>query len=200
MKQAVVVDLDGTLLKTNTFSDYIAYSFSQAVREGQAGLAFRLLWLSLKRKLRLIPHAELKQGVLSASSAFMEPRLDDFVRRELKYLNTELLTYLQSLADVSLVLATSAPESYSSLISNQSGFEICLATATDEPENRGEEKARRVADWLQHQHLTLQLVVTDHFDDRPLLELCDRRLLVNPSRKTLQRLSGLKFEIFEKII
>lgn len=50
MRKAVVVDLDGTLVRINTFKVYIEYACEVALRNGRMDICAQLVWNVLLRK------------------------------------------------------------------------------------------------------------------------------------------------------
>ncbi len=180
MKQAIIIDLDGTLLRTNTFSDYILYSCCQSLRSCRLDLVFLLLSLSLFRKLRIITHARMKYLILRHTTTFMQAhnRLQSFVTRELTYENPTVVAHLRHYYSLSYVtvLATAAPSLYAQMIASHYHFDHCLATPSATApysqwrENKKQEKLHNVQKTLITAQAEISVVITDHSDDQPLLE------------------------------
>ena len=79
-QKALVVDLDGTLMDTNTFKDYIIYVCMLALKKVRLDLVFLLCFLVFLRKTRLVSHELMKRLILLASKSLMnEKYLSDFV-------------------------------------------------------------------------------------------------------------------------
>ena len=178
MRKALVIDLDGTLLRTNTFRDYLRFSCREALAAMRWGVFLGILFYSLLRLLRLVSHARLKYHVLCLTRTLStEPMLQRFVDRELQSLNPQVSGLLSEYSQQGYltVLATAAPAHYASLLAHKLGFEACCATPLPTTsfdqwqECRGEEKLRSVSTLLATHEATLAVVVTDHEDDRPLL-------------------------------
>ena len=55
-------------------------------------------------------------------------------------------------------------------------------------ECKGEEKLRRVSDFCVAHNLQLASVVTDHYDDLPLIKAADNVYLASPSKETLRKI------------
>lgn len=179
MKKAIVIDLDGTLVRTNTFSDYILYSCCEALCAMRLDIVFSLLYYICVRKLRFISHAVMKYHILRCTSLFMQryDRIARFVEKEIRCANDEVVTHLieyKSQGYLS-VLATAAPALYACALAERYGFEACVATPAAEiplsqwQENKQEEKLRRVSELLEKHNAILDVVITDHDDDLPLL-------------------------------
>ena len=92
MRKALAIDLDGTLLSTNTFRDYLSYCGSAAFHNFKFGICLRIFWWVMLRKLRLVSHSRMKEVLLDSTAAFMtqKSRLDHFVEKEMTYLNTRV--------------------------------------------------------------------------------------------------------------
>lgn len=180
MKKAIIIDLDGTLLRTNTFSDYILYSCCQSLRSFRLDLVFLLLLFSFLRKLRIISHARMKYLILRHTTTFMQQhnRINSFVAKELTYENPTVITHLHNYASQSYltVLATAAPSLYAELIASHYHFDHCLATPpasipySQWRENKRQEKLHNVQKTLTSANAEISVVITDHSDDQPLLD------------------------------
>lgn len=180
MQPAIIIDLDGTLLRTNTFSDYILYSCCQSLRSFRLDLVFLLLLFSLLRKLRIITHARMKYLILRHTTTFMQQhnRLQSFVTKELSHENPDVASTLHHYDSQSYltVLATAAPSLYADLIASHYHFDHCLATPpatipySQWRENNRQEKLLNVQKTLTSANAEISVVITDHSDDQPLLD------------------------------
>ena len=180
MQQAIIIDLDGTLLRTNTFSDYILYSCCQSLRSFRLDLVFLLLLFSLLRKLRIISHARMKYLILRHTTTFMQQHdlLHSFVTRELSHENPTVISLLHHYATQSYltILATAAPSLYAELIASHYHFDHCLATPpatipyASWRENKQQEKLLSVQKTLTSANAEISVVITEHSDDQPLLD------------------------------
>ena len=191
---AAAIDLDGTLLDTNTFVDYTRYAVKACLSKGRLDIAANMLWHIALRRLRLTSHSTMKRHLLHASASIMTAdRLEDFTQQLAAMANEKVVELCNRLRKerVYLCLATAAPDNYATLVARHFGFDHCIATpadatAPDWAENRAERKLHTLQQHLDQYHLTLQTVVTDHHDDLPLLTACTgTRYLVNPSAQTL---------------
>lgn len=186
MKRAIVVDLDGTLVDTNTFS-----RFTLALMR-KPKMTMSVAITALGRKMRLYSHAEAKQRILRLADARTNSRfIDHFVEQTVQ---NHLRDTVYSLAlreqkkGALIILATAAPEMYAAVIARYTGLDGFIATPTGGAENKGKVKAQRVKQWLEENDATLGAVITDHADDLPLMQLAaDNEAgiwLVNPSERT----------------
>ena len=181
---AKIVDLDGTLVRCNSFSRYV----------------MRMVWhhpligvYVLVRKLRLISHARAKELIMSVHVDDAE--VTAFVDELVGYVRRELLT--DEATDEVVVLASAAPARYVGELAHRLGIPYYVATQPGCAENKGDVKLRNVMRLLEEHDLCIRSVITDHMDDLPLLEANrnGRNILVAPSRRTLDALqaSGLVF-------
>ncbi|MCQ2148423.1 MAG: haloacid dehalogenase-like hydrolase [Bacteroidales bacterium] len=131
-KQAVAIDLDGTLIMGNTFRDYLSFCGKKALACCRFDLCFVILWMVLLRRLRLVSHARMKRVLLLEMSVFFSQkgRLGAFVDEELQKLNPKVLAQIEAFRnqDFALALVTAAPVSYAQEIAARMCFDACLAT------------------------------------------------------------------------
>ncbi|MDE6555386.1 MAG: haloacid dehalogenase-like hydrolase [Duncaniella sp.] len=156
MKTAAVIDLDGTLVAGNTFTLYVRSLFPRRPR---------IILPVLLRKLRLISHARAKEQIMQAGAP--DKFLQQFVDRLCGLVRPDVLALSEN-CEVR-ILATAAPEAYSLPLGQLLGFTHILATRKGLPENKSEEKCRRVVELLEAENATLKVGATDHPDDSPLV-------------------------------
>ena len=180
MRKALAIDLDGTLLSTNTFRDYLSYCGSAALHNFQFDICFSILWWVVLRKLRLVSHSRMKQALLDRTAAFMtqKSRLDHFVEKEMTYLNVPVQRLMEPYRNRGhlLVLATAAPAFYAHAIAEFLNMDLCCGTLLPSEvvigewkENVGQHKVEALQRLLQVHKAELDVVITDHSDDLPLL-------------------------------
>ncbi len=195
----VVVDLDGTLVRGNTFRLFMRELLRLSISRRKPGVAVKLGIYSGLRIARLITHRRLKWNVLKlAAGVFNEKDLYRFARGLTHRFNPAVEGVLKN---EKAVLATAAPAVYVAPLANTLGVDY---VATEMPpsgrladfiECRGTEKLKRVLKkWGPPQD-----VITDHVDDHILLRAAQgRRILVHPSASTLAtvQLAGLNVEVW----
>lgn len=196
MTPAAAIDLDGTLLDTNTFADYTRFAFIQSVKTLRLDIAVKVVWHVAVRKMRLTTHSTMKLGILRATGRFMTgQRLEALSHSLASKHNDRVADIIYRLRDrgFHLCLATAAPESYARLIADRFELDHCIASPSpcdNWKENSGETKLRNLQQHLLNNNLTLQAVITDHHDDLPLLKACrGERIIINPSATTIGLLS-----------
>lgn len=201
MRKAIAVDLDGTLFSTNTFQDYLLFCGREAMLRFRFLLALQILvWVTL-RKLRLVRHSRMKRALLNASASFMQRRgrLDNFVEQELLHVNHQAQLLMEQYRNRGnlLILVTAAPDLYARPIAETLHFDLCCATPLPSEvvigqwqEYVGENKVQALQRLLQVHKAELDVVITDHYDDIPLLRYnsSGQNFLIHPTEATLSAL------------
>lgn len=199
MRKAVVVDLDGTLVNINTFKVYIEYVCKVALGKGRLDICAQLIWNVLLRKSRWISHEVMKYHILCATDRFMtQKRLDILVDRLLLNVNPDVinLCYKYRKEGYFILLSTAAPESYASIISERLFLDGVCATAIPKKreewkENVRETKCESTINYLKDRDSSLYVLITDHYDDLPLLDINkERNILVKPNIKTIEHINN----------
>lgn len=186
---ATVVDLDGTYSRLNTLRTYISLGVRHLLSRGRIVSVSAVAALVAMRRLRLISHRTMKFNALKLIGKDQE-LLESFGEQINKSLNSDVTRFLaqRRAAGDRILLASAAADFYIPAVWDGE----FVATATDgnpaRLECRGDEKLRRVNQWLESNGLRLNYVLTDHHDDAPLLKAnsTGENILVNPSEKTLR--------------
>ena len=191
----VVFDLDGTLVRCNTFHKFI--NFLLFDKRSNLKLSYKVLiaYYSMLRLFRLISHKHLKIKVIRFSNRLngssIQRFVDDFIQVEI---SAVCLSEIQSWKKKGalLVLATAAPMSYSVYIAEKFGFDKVLASYIDGSDRLFEcfkqKKAECVAKYAAGR--SILAVYSDHDDDIPLFDLAESSVLVNPIDKNVCLLLG----------
>ncbi len=198
MRKALAIDLDGTLLSTNTFRDYLSYCGSAALHNFQFGICFSILWWVMLRKLRFVSHSRMKQALLDRTAAFIrqKSRLDHFAEQEVTHLNVPVQRAVEPyrIRGHLPVLATAAPAFYAHAIAEFLNMDLCCGTLLPSEvvigewkENVGQHKVEALQRLLQVHKAELDVVITDHSDDLPLLNsnTSGRNIVVGASPASL---------------
>ena len=176
--RVLFVDLDGTLTLDNSFHRFLIALW----RHGGPGTRLRILAGFGERVIRRGGHSRVRMkrrallayGALSpaAKIATRTAVVGDVTRT----LSGPVLDIIQCWrrSGGRVVLATAAPDCYSSDVVDAFEFDDLVATPTlvtkDWTETLGVEKARRCREWLTVNAPAASVgVVTDHVDDAPLL-------------------------------
>ena len=185
-----VVDLDGTLVRRNTFPHWVAHLILSAAFSGRPRRCVSLLGLLVRRKLGLIGHGHFKEEIARASSTDRERTR--FAARMARYACPEVGAVLRR-RDGPILIATAAVGDYVPELVRLLGISpIALVTAGWDDQgfndNRGTDKARRVRESIDGLPLQANSVVvfTDHVDDLPLVRECDAVFACNAEAETVR--------------
>lgn len=192
MRKSLIIDLDGTLLNTNTFKDYIKYIFNDALMKRNFLINVQIIVYVILRKLRIISHECMKKHILKITTPFMShEKLEKFTKTLYLKENLKVLDLLHKYKSQNYlcILSTAAPESYASIIANHYGFDNCIATSnyitSNWMENVKENKKENTINFLKRNNASLNIFITDHYDDLPLLKIPKEiNTIVNPNIKT----------------
>lgn len=196
--RVIVVDLDGTLVNVNTFREYLLFTAKVLTGRLRFLPVIRIMISVAMRKLRLVSHSAMKRRVLAATQSLVSgDDIDSFVRQLLQKVNIDLLNMLEKYRKegCKILLATAAPGLYAREFADSLHLDGCVATpeVADNAswrENVGTAKLDSVCDYISGIGGELAVVVTDHYDDLPLLRYNPGvNILVNPSPATVERLT-----------
>lgn len=186
--EAVVVDLDGTLLRVNSFHIYLREGLIHMLRHGRL-LKFSVAaaWLAA-RVLRFTDHWRMKQRVSSLIGT--APGLLDKVADKLRpQIRKPLLDYINRCRQRGqhVVIATAAHGEYVRLLFPE--LPVIAAPAGELPLH-GDLKLRAVRGYLATHRLTPGVFLTDHPDDLPLLKSLQwKRTVIVSDRTDLSNLA-----------
>jgi phosphoserine phosphatase len=189
MRSVMVFDLDGTVLRVNSFPLWAVYllkaRFPHLGPAQRLAISLRAGWTLAARKAGLIGHETLKWRLQrlwrQATAGDGRAAEREFTRKLQGYVRPELADVLAAVArgQVDAVLATAAAADYAQALGQALGFSHVLATPSGRPavtpSNVGEHKRDAVLAFLKRQGwqgrpLTL---FTDHVDDLPLIRISD---------------------------
>lgn len=205
-----VVDLDGTYLNGNTLKIYFQCGIKFLISKGLLPKAISLMAYVIARRLRLITHLKLKKEILDTLYPYPEI-LPRFQKKALRKVNPMVAALINRnyQAGHKILLATAAPSFYVKGI--WSGANIIATEYSPSNQNliecKGNEKLRRVNEWISQNYCILDTVISDHYDDAPLFaantcSAAEANILVNPNRKTLRffrELQPTHFLLIEEI-
>ncbi len=192
-KKVIVVDLDGTLYTINTFHYFIKFLFGYSVKNFNIALLFKIIMAATARLLGMTNHAQMKYAILKSIDKIKDIDYSKFVdqinskKRDIAVLNDSDFE--------TKILATAAPSCYADIIAKREMFDVCLATQfrasgfVKEFENIKDVKKDSVINYLSSIGFSeIDILVTDHLDDFPLMKLAKRNILVSPSTELKSQL------------
>jgi phosphoserine phosphatase len=184
----LICDLDGTILRSNSFPLWILYLMGGRLPEfglrSRLALSLKVQKLLLQRRLGGIEHERLMRGVQQAwhiaghrAADGAADRIATLLRKRVRPAFEPLLQQINA-GEFDAVLATAAAAEYAEPLALQLGFRHVLTTPGRLPPdgllNKGAEKLRRVQDFLAGRRWQdrARVLLTDHVDDLPLLQHC----------------------------
>lgn len=211
--KAIVIDLDGTLININSFKSYIIYILKETIKSINIHLfSYTIFWVLL-RKCRCISHEKMKFHILQITNKFMtQHRLQHFTLMYLlPNINNEVHTFCKQYQAKGyyIYLSTAAPENYVKELFPYLNFDgYCASPMPQKKEKNWKENIRKqkyinTCLLLKKTNTQLAIMITDHYDDLPLLEIPkEKNILVNPNNKTISILHShhIDFQKKNKII
>lgn len=172
-------DLDGTLIRVNTFPAFVRFALLQLARELQLLALARLVWAVLSRKVLRTGHLRFKEQVHRAGLRLSERQVERWARQLLSTQAHPEVRRLVADWPGRTALCTAAPSCYAEVIGAAAGFDSVQGSgwvSTRYVENVHERKARRAGEELG----PVACAVTDDVQlDGPLLALAGRGLVVD---------------------
>jgi len=201
VKKVVVVDLDGTLLSTNTFHKWMIFLLKKTLKYNFID-GLKIIFFSFKRIFKRITHKQLKFEILKISEqSYYSDSIHTFVEELAIYINRKVLDHMET-EDVISILATAAPEIYAETIAEKYHFTYCIATPkisqSEWYENIKEEKKKSLKKLLNKiGEREIDIVLSDHYDDIPIMNMANTVYLVNGSFETKQKLKETQINFIE---
>jgi haloacid dehalogenase-like hydrolase len=185
----LVVDLDGTVVRRNTFPLYVRLQMVEGLRRHDVGLVVRLAALVAMRELRLIGHRTFKTKIVGLSERLGGDPCRDWARDLLaRYANPEVLALVRGWAGPK-VLASAAPEGCVRAFAELLAVEDCIGSVVWGGRlinNEGETKLDRLA---ASGYREIEAAISDDpRADAPLLRAARQRYVVAPAG-TVSRLA-----------
>lgn len=209
-RKLIVVDLDGTLVKDNSFHFFLTGLFRHALKDFSfysVGALTKIFSFAALRKARICSHERLKQELQKiwvgfesrGQGYFLEKRLSSYLKKSLRM---DLISYLESIKgiDDKVVLATAAPEEYVELIAKQLRvIDVVIATPSIKKDtwfhNLGQQKWDNISLLMNGQDFEI-ISFTDHQDDLPLLSNSNSSYLFPPlSDRAGELRNSLKIDV-----
>ena len=201
-----LVDLDGTLIKGNSFHIWcysIFFDSAPALNFNKNyKLRIRLIFILVLRLLKRIDHVQLKryiQGLWFHLPTIIKHQSNaKMVERLNHVMDKQLLRILQAASDKNelIILTTAAPQEYVvPFIDELKIFDYVIATPAHQHKNWYHNIAMTKREKTMELIIKLELptnnitLYTDHIDDEPLMEISNNCYLYSPARKYLDILS-----------
>lgn len=189
-------DFDGTMIPGDSIASYVGYARKRGFMPRKESM--RALLAALRYVLGLMGAAESKNAALrfraGLSPADREAMDRDFVKDRLLprvYPQAKVCVARHKREGRLIVIVTASTENYMRFAADALGADALLATpllpdGTVGENCRGEEKVRRIRNWLGKQGREADLAASwaygDSKSDLPMLRLCGHAVQVNPKR------------------
>ncbi|MFE8102967.1 HAD family hydrolase [Brenneria goodwinii] len=182
----VVYDLDGTLIKFNTFKCWVILSFVISVFFIRFCFLFSFLKFAYLRKIKILDRVSFKSSILTlqvnsqfwitVGSIYGRVLAKFFIRNDIIKMDKEALR----------CLATAAPDIYARPFAQEVRIFNCIITSYFSEDGCFVETLNR--EKLRHVSFNFSsspdILYTDHYDDIPLAEKCKFTFIVSPSDTT----------------
>jgi len=145
----------------------------------------------------------MKRDILSITENLPQYFINSFCLFLNLFINQNVLDTIKSYEQkiIPIVLCTAAPACYVTTFAEKFNFSKTFATPSVYQSNWKENIQYRKLELLKlfyGEDLTIECVITDHHDDLPLLLKANKRLLVKPSQKTLDKIMHqFEFDIIQ---
>lgn len=195
----LVFDLDGTVLRINSFPIWVLFLATRGV-----ALGAQIMRLLIARKRGRIDHEDLLRRMQALWSQHAKPRDQRMLQSLLMWqVRRNLRSILKACADGKwdAVLATAAAADYAEDLGHRLGLRHVLATpcgrGPDEPSNSGESKRHKMYEWLRERGWQCRPLIffNDDMADLPLMREArivfwfgSRRSMEEARRQTTARL------------
>lgn len=205
----VIVDLDGTLVKCNSFHLWLKYITKYYLAKKRLpDLVMTLVW-SFLRYSRIIKHSTLKKHIINLAGRIDDKVVLDFARTLNDCVNGKvknLLAQCRHSDNTKFVLATAAPYFYVGPFSELHDFDYVIATpgniaSPEWVETIKEEKLKQFYEIFSNDQaeVNVAMLITDHHDDLSLMKISAKTILVNPSETTKQVAKNNNINIVEVV-
>lgn len=192
----IVVDLDGTLLSGNSLREFAKFLAKRSLKGMKFDPLARILFWLFLRRARLVSHKRMKWHLMKAADSLLQTAdYEDFADILMPQLNPAVVDFIRDKDDC--LLATAASAEYVEPLARRLKLDF---VATVRPERFGdyrEIRGQRKLEAVKGYKKPIEIVLTDHHDDLPLLLAAERPILVHPLPLTLMtvKASGLSPEI-----
>lgn len=197
LRPVVVADMDGTVLRINSWRIFSREVLRELARRGHFAQAAGLIGRQLLKKLGRIEHREVKYAFARAAQGFGEEFYNRLNREIHRHVNWDVMHFINDFEKTGMgkVLASAAAGEYAVRLGRELGFEhVITSPAAGESleeyiETKGERKVQLIERLAAVKGLRPAVVVTDHWHDLPMLRaFADaKKYLVSPPKRHAAR-------------
>lgn len=186
MRRIIVCDFDGTLIKVNSFPRWVSYFLLRSFFTARFLLFGRIIFAIFSRKVLKCTHVDFKARLMSV--CVHEKWNREFSKYLLRYVNKNVVAVLERV-DEPVVLSSAAPVNYLRYFPSvvDLDFDSVFGSSLVSGkliDNFGFEKVRIINEC--YCAISVGMVLTDHFDDIPLMQMAESVMLVSPSVRTIE--------------
>lgn len=190
MRKIIVTDLDGTLISINSFPLWIRFLIKKAICNINLTLLFNLLILLFKRKVLKETHAKFKRQLMQLK--YPQSYDHNFAVQLLCYINEDVVTELFNFQNACIVISTAAPKNYAEALVSVLPFKVdklhCSKITNGKIyENFAHNKVISFKNDFNNQ--VIDLFLTDHIEDLPMILHSEEIILVNPKQETIDQVT-----------
>lgn len=186
----VVVDLDRTILKVDSFPKWVIFLLEKTLSSRKVRLFLFTLYFVILRALNLIDHQSFKMKLMAFdyptdwNEQFAQTLIPAFQESVIDYLKTILRKH----PTARFVVSTAAPVGYVENLLKNVPFKLDKVIASRIQDRRfidnsGEAKAESFKQ--AYPNTQCDLFITDHHSDIPMMRMSKLVILVKPSKRTL---------------
>lgn len=201
----IVVDLDNSLIMTNSTRELAKFTFLRLLKKLKIADAISIAYKIALRKIRVISHAKMKHSIIRATlNNLSDSDIESFTAK----LTAKINPKVKELIEISeqngnrVLIATAAADFFLPLFIKSAKINADYIgtpytdNIADFLETRKNEKLNKVRQYLADNNLAMEIFITDHHDDMPLLAYNPgKNYIVSPSASTIRALTGIQFEI-----
>ena len=179
-----VFDLDGTLIRVNSFKEISKKLAFTLLRKIQIAAFLKLLIWYLIRKLHIIPHLHFKRRMVDIFEKYLSAEEKQSIVHSIFDMNINKNVFdLMQQAD-NCIISTSAPYAYTSRMCFNKKDLVVISSLTpfgDLPDgaNFGEGKVKNIRAYFNGENIRIVNFYTDCNDDQPMIDISVNAYMVN---------------------
>jgi phosphoserine phosphatase len=194
--RVIVFDLDGTLIKMNTFNIFLIYVVKRCLSQFRLFDLVSLLMSMILRKSHLLTRAQFKKWVHRICQRYYAEPL--FLNLCMKQVNAEVLDELMKYLsdDINKVILNTAALPYAKFLSDKLRIDNCLHSYEVGGcwfENSGLNKILSLNEVMELE--CVDVLYTDDLEDLPIIEMSESVVMVSANIHTINKLNerGIRF-------
>ncbi|MEP2023974.1 MAG: HAD family hydrolase [Reichenbachiella sp.] len=197
MKKIAIFDLDGTIIRENTFLLLIKFVLKEFPKRLKIWSAIMVIAYSVLRKFGFISRNIYKTHIYKLTKDVAES--SEFIAICMSKMNKEIVNELDKLKPTHTIVLASAALPYARLMKNSLNADYVFTSYLNDNswfENCSENKKNTLIASFNENDL-FDVFYTDHAEDLPLARHCNQVVLVNPTNHSLNEFekSGIAYKL-----